>query len=445
MSGQSHVFHRRLNFPHPQAVRGEGIYIWDADGRRIIDASGGPILINIGHGVQQVVQAMAEQAGRIAYVHGTAFTTAALETHAEELASLVPLPDPRFYYLSSGSEAVETAAKFARQMQLARGEPTRELVIARWGSYHGATLGALALTGKPKMRTPFAPMFRDQPHIPPPYCYRCPFAATYPDCDLACARALETEILRQGPERVAAFLAEPVSGATLGAVVPPEGYWPLIRDICDRYGVMLIADEVMTGFGRTGRWFAAQHFDLWPDLMTMGKGVSGGYVPLSVTAMRGEDVESMRRAHGDFNHGGTYSHHAVAGAAALATLRYMQEHDLVAAADVRGSHLGRRLRQALEDLPIVGDVRGIGMMWGVEFVADRETKEPFPKSLHFSQRVCDLAFERGVFYYGGSGSVDGVRGDHLMVAPPFVATGEEIDRIVELLRETIVDVSEEVA
>jgi adenosylmethionine-8-amino-7-oxononanoate aminotransferase len=448
----SHVFYRRMAHPHPQAVRGEGIYLWDADGKRYIDASGGPILVNIGHGVKEVAQAIAEQAGNVAYVHATAFTTDALESHSERLAALVPVADPRFFYLTSGSEAVETALKFARQVQVARGKPTREVTISRWGSYHGATLGTLAVTGKPKMRTLFAPLFRDQPHIPPPYCYRCPFGhaqgkpfgATYPTCNLACAQALEAEIVRQGPDRVAAFVAEPVSGATLGAVVPPEGYWPLLRQICDRYDLLLIADEVMTGFGRTGRWFGVEHFGVQPDLMTMGKGAAGGYVPLSITAMRGEDVETIRQAHGDFIHGGTFSHHAVGAAAALATLDYLEQHDLVAAAATRGEYLGRRLHEALGESPCVGDVRGLGLMWGVEFVADRETRAPFPKELHFSRQVCDLAFERRVFFYVGSGCVDGVRGDHLMVAPPFVVTEAQIDAIVDVLRQAIDQVYREV-
>ena len=220
----SHVVHRRMTHPHPLAERGEGVYLWDTDGKRYIDASGGAAVVNIGHGVAEMAQAMAGQAADVAYVHGTMFTTNALETHSERLAARTPMTDPRFYYMSSGSEAVETAVKFARQVQVARGEPAREVVVSRWGAYHGATIGALALTGKPKMRTMFAPFFRDQPHIPSPYCYRCPFGTIYPTCDLACAQALEAEIIRQGPGRVAAFIGESVGGATLGAVAPPEGY-----------------------------------------------------------------------------------------------------------------------------------------------------------------------------------------------------------------------------
>jgi len=432
---------------YPVIERGEGVYLYDTAGRRYLDASGGPLVVNIGHGVAAVAKAMAAQARRVAYVHGSLFTTAALETYSARLAEKMPLPAPRFFYLSSGSEAVETALKFARQLQVARGEPTRDRVIARWGSYHGLTLGALAVSGKPAMRDLYAPLFRDMPHIPPPYCYRCPFAATYPACDLACARGLDAEIVRQGPDRVAAFIAEPVGGAALGAIVPPAGYWPLVREICDRYGVLLIADEVLTGFGRTGAWFAMTHFGVEPDVMALAKGAAGGYFPLSIMAARGADVETIRQAHGDFNHGGTFSHHAVGAAAALATLDYLEAHDLVARAATVGAHLGTRLRQGLADLPCVGDVRGIGMLWAVEFVANRETKAPYPAvarfSARFSARVTAAARELGVLLYPGHGGVDGVRGDHLMVAPPYVVTEEQIDTIVAALRAAVQQVARE--
>ncbi len=437
----SHVVYRHMAHPHPLAVRGEGVYLWDAEGRRYIDGSGGAAVVNIGHGVTEVVQAMAKQAASAAFVHGTMFTTDALETHSEQLAALVPMPEPRFFYMTSGSEAVETAIKFARQLQVARGEPTREVIISRWGSYHGGTLGALAVTGKPKMRTLFAPLFRDQPHIVPPYCYRCSFEATHPDCNLACAQALEAEILRQGPERVVAFIAESVGGATLGAVAPPEGYWPLVRQICDRYGVLLIADEVMAGFGRTGRWFAIEHFDVQPDVITMGKGVTGGYFPVSVTAVRGADVERIRKVHGDFVHGGTFSHHAVGAATGLAVLRYLQKNDLVTASAAKGKALGEKLSAALGELPCVGDVRGIGLLWGVEFVADRATKAPFPPAAHFARRVANVAFDNGLIVYPCAGCADGVAGDLVLVAPPFIITETQMDEIVRLLREAVLEVS----
>lgn len=438
---QGHVFYRKMAHHYPVIQRGEGVYLYDTEGRRYLDASGGPLVVNVGHGVGSIADAMAAQAHSIAYVHGNQFTTSAVEDLSERLAARVPIPDPRFFYLSSGSEAVETALKFVRQVQLARGELGRDRIASRWGSYHGMTLGALAASGKPSMRNLYATMFRDMPHIDPPYCYRCPFEATYPACDLACAQRLETEILRQGPERMAGFIAEPVSGATLGGVVPPNGYWPLIRAICDRYGLMLIADEVLSGFGRTGAWFAIEHFGVMPDIIALAKGACGGYFPLSIIGVRGADVEEVRQSYGDFNHGGTFSHHAVGAAAALATMDYLENHDLIAAGARLGAYLGHKLQASLADLDSVGDVRGIGMIWGVEFVADRETKAPYSVDAHFSDRVCERCMELGVLFYAGRGGVDGVHGDHLMVAPPYVVTVQQIDLVVETLRQAIQQVA----
>ncbi|MBM4467327.1 MAG: aminotransferase class III-fold pyridoxal phosphate-dependent enzyme, partial [Chloroflexi bacterium] len=419
---ESHVFYRRLGRAYPVAERGEGIYLYDAAGKRYLDASGGPVVVNIGHGVAEVVQAMAEQAGRVAYAHAEMFTTQVLEEYARALAEIVPLPDPRFFFLSSGSEAVETAIKFARQVQIDRGEPGRYMVISRWRSYHGTTLGALAVSGRAHLRQPFLPLMQDLPQIPPPYCYRCPWDQSYPGCDIDCAQALEAAVRLAGPENVAAFIAEPISGASLGAAAPPPEYWPLVREICDRYGLLLIADEVMTGFGRTGRWFAMQHWDVVPDVIVMAKGAAGGYFPLSITAVRGEWVEVIRKGHGDFVHGGTFSHHAVGAAAGLAVLRYLQKNDLVTASAVKGKALGEKLSAALGDLPCVGDVRGMGLMWGVEFVADRATKAPFPQAARFARRVADAAFDKGLIVYPGTGCADGVAGDLVMVAPPFIIT-----------------------
>jgi adenosylmethionine-8-amino-7-oxononanoate aminotransferase len=332
---------------------------------------------------------------------------------------------------------VETALKLARQAHVERGQPRRYLTISRWGSYHGTTLGALAVAGKPKMRRPFQPMLPEMPHIPPPYCYRCPFNLVYPSCEVRCADALTVEIKRTGAENVAAFIAESVSGATLGAVAPPAEYWPRIRQICDEYGLLLIADEVMAGFGRTGQWFAIQHWGVVPDLIAMGKGTTGGYFPLSVTAVRSEWADAIVSGSGDFVHGGTFSHHAVGAAAGLATLHYLREHGLVAAAAQKGELLGAKLRAALEGLPCVGDVRGIGLMWGVEFVADRASRAPFPPQSHFAQRVADTAFERGLIVYPSAGCADGVAGDLVMLGPPLIVTEEHMDEMVALLRQAI--------
>jgi len=436
-----HVFYRRMAHSYPVIDRGEGVYLYDTQGKRYLDASGGAVVAVLGHGLAEIAQVMAGQAGRAAYVHGTMFTSQALEEYANALAQVTPITDVRFFPLSSGSEAVETAIKVARQAQMADGYEQKHIVIGRWGSYHGTTLGALAVSGRPRMRKPYLPMIRDMPRIPPPYCFRCPFRLDHPDCDMACAHALEEIIRLMGPENVAAFIAEPISGASLGAAVPPPGYWPLVREICDRYSVLVIADEVMTGFGRTGRWFAIEQWDVSPDILVAAKGASGGYFPLSLTGVRGGLVESIRKRYGDFAHGGTFSHHAVGSAVGLAVLRYLQDKNLVAASAAKGDMLGEKLATALSGLPVVGDIRGEGLMWGVEFVADRQTKRPFRREDDFARRVADAAFEQGLIVYPSIGCVDGILGDLVMVAPPLTIGEAELDVLVTLLSNAIVAVS----
>jgi adenosylmethionine-8-amino-7-oxononanoate aminotransferase len=434
---QGHVFYRRMDYPRPVVARGEGVYLYDTDGRRYLDGSGGPVLVNIGHGVDEVVEALADQARQAAYVHATLFTSQAIEDYSDALAEVTPLPSPRFFYLCSGSEAVETAIKFARQVQVERGEPARYQVIGRWRSYHGTTLGALAVSGRPGLRALYLPLMHDMPHIPPPYCYRCPLGLRYPTCGIACATALEDQIKILGASTVAAFIAEPISGASLAAVVPPPEYWPLVREICDRYGLLLIDDEVMTGFGRAGRWFAIETWGVVPDVITLAKGAAGGYWPLSITAVKGEHVEVIRAGQGDFSHGGTFSHHAVGAAAGLATLHYIREHDLVAASAAKGERLKAKLQAALGEHPHVGDIRGQGLMLGLEFVADRATKQPFPVKARLARRLGDAAFERGLIIYPSQGTADGVSGDHTMIAPPFIIADEQMDDLVAILVEAL--------
>jgi adenosylmethionine-8-amino-7-oxononanoate aminotransferase len=427
-----HVFYRRMAHDHPLIVRGEGVYLYDSEGKSYLDGSGGALVANLGHGVAGIAQAMAEQASQAAYIHATMFTSEAIERYSESLAGIVPIPEAKFYFLSSGSEAVEGALKLARQIQVERGQPARHLVISRWQSYHGVTLGALAVTGKPKMRTLYSPMLRDMPHIPSPYCYRCPYELEHPGCQVRCAEALEEEIKCQGEGNVAAFIAEPVSGATLGGAVPPPDYWPRIKQICDRYNVLVIADEVLTGMGRTGKWFAVEHWDIQPDILTIGKGATGGYFPLAVLAARGELVDLIFESAGNFNHGGTFSHHAVGAAAGQAALELLQDGDLAAGVEEKGAYLEKALRASLSELGCVGDIRGMGLMWGVELVEDRETKRPFDSQKHVAQKVADEAFHNGLILYPGSGCVDGIAGDHFTIGPPFTITNEEIDKLVQI-------------
>jgi hypothetical protein len=425
------VFYRKMNHGRPQISHGDGLYLYDESGKQYIDGSGGPLVVNVGHGRSEIVQAMAEQAQKAAYVHALMFTSQPVEQLSAELAEVVPMPDARFFYLSSGSEVVEGAMKLARQIQQARGEDRRHLIIGRQQSYHGMTLGALAVSGRPGLRAPYLEMLHDMPHIAPPYPYRDPASGT------EAADRLEACILEQGAENVAGFIAEPISGAGLGAIVPPDDYWPRIRQTCDQYGVLLIADEVLVGLGRTGKWWGIEHWGVQPDILVTSKGLAGGYFPLGFIAAKHDDVELIRQKFGDWNHGGTFSHHAVGCAAALATLHIIEREGLVENSARMGALLGQLLREHLGDHANVGDIRGRGLFWGIELVQDRETKRPFPASDHLNWRIWERAFDLGLVVYHSQGCADGRDGDLIMLGPPLIVNQAQVREMVELLVEAI--------
>jgi len=438
----SHVFHRGRR-DRPVAARAEGSTIWAADGKRYIDAAGGAIVVGIGHGDVTVADAIRSQAATLAYAHGTQFTTEALERYADEVARVLPMDDARIYPVSGGSEAVETAVKLARTYHLARGEPARHKVIARWGSYHGNTIAALDLSGRPPLRRPYAPWLGRFPHVEPAYEYRCPIASHPHGCGEEHARLLDEVIRREGPETVAAFVAEPVVGATLASAVPTDDYWPAIERVCREHGVLLIADEVMTGFGRTGRWFATEHWGTRPDIVVAGKGAASGYFPLAFAACSGSMFDAISSA--GFVHGFTYSHHVVGAAAGLAVLARLRDGGLIDASASKGERLRTALREALADDPHVGDVRGLGLMIGIELVADRETKAPFPRSDRVTERVLEASRERGVLLYPSTGCANGTDGDAFMIGPPFVVTDSEMDEIVAVTVDAVASLSRQPA
>jgi hypothetical protein len=426
------VFGRRL----PVAVRASGATIWDAEGRAYLDGAGGAVVVGIGHGRAEVAAAMAAQAGRVAYAHGTAFTTEALEVYAVEVGEVLPLEAPAIYPVSGGSEAVETALKMVRAYHLARGESGRDVVLARRGSYHGNSLGALDLSGREPLRRPYAPWLGRFRHVSTPYPYRAGQRAAHAlGSGAELAAELDGVIREVGAGRVAAFVAEPVVGATLGAVVPPDDYWPEIADVCRRHGVLLVADEVMTGFGRTGRWFASDHWDLRPDLLVAAKGATSGYWPFGFAAASGPVYDAIAGA--GFVHGFTFSHSAVGAAVAREVLRILREEDLVAASAAKGERLRALLDERLGGHPHVGDVRGLGLMVGVELVADRATTEPFPRAQRRLEAVVAGAKERGLLAYSGTGSANGVDGDTVLLGPPFVTTDEELVAIADRLAAAI--------
>lgn len=426
----SHVFHRVLTRELPRAIRAEGVWIEDADGNRYLDGAGGAIVVNVGHGDRSLVEAMAAQSGATDYVHGTMFTTEALETYADDVAAVLPLDDARIYPVSGGSEAVETAMKLARSYHLARGEDSRSLVIGRAGSYHGNSLGALDVGGKEALKRPYSPWLGRFRQVSATYEYRCPNPAHPQACGAWLADELEAAIVEAGPGNVAAFIAEPVAGATLAAAVPTEDYWPAVAEVCRRHGVLVIADEVMTGFGRTGRWFGVDHWGVRPDILTTGKGSTSGYMPFGFAACSGEVFETVK-AHGAFVHGFTWSHNGVGAAVAHATLRRLREGDLVEASARQGERLLKDLTAELSASPIVGDVRGIGLMVGIELVADRSTKAPSPRAGQVTERVLAAGRELGLLLYSSTGHVDGRDGDLVMLGPPFTISDDECDLVVE--------------
>jgi len=433
---------RNLTALSPMLVQGEGIYLIDEEGRRYIDGSGGSSLVcNIGHGVKEIARVMAEQAGQLAYNPTHCSISRPFVELGTKLAARAPGNLTYVFFLNGGSEAVETSIKFARQYQLQKGQPSKFMVVSRWQSYHGNTMGALSVSGHTQRRRRHAPTLNQNCHIPPAYCYRCYFDLTYPECGLKCAKILETAIRQEGPENVSAFIAEPVVGASLGAVSAPVGYFEIIRRICDRYEVLFVADEVMTGFGRTGKNFAIEHWDAVPDIIATGKGMGSGYAPLGAVIMSPDILDLMVDRGADFVGGHTYSGHLLSCRVGTAVLDYMQHYRLVERAAERGNYLLEGL-QTLGDFKMVGDVRGKGLMAGIEFVEDKATKRPFAVELNVAKQVMDAAMEKGLIVFPGNGSVDGQMGDHILIGPPLIIEEKQIEEMVLILREAIEEVEQ---
>jgi adenosylmethionine-8-amino-7-oxononanoate aminotransferase len=423
-----------MAYPRPMIAHAEGVYLYDTDGKRYLDAAGGPLVINVGHGRTEVVQAMAEQAQTAAYTHAIMFTSQAAEDYAEALAKIVPLPNARFFPMTSGSEVVEAAIKLSRQIQMARGEQQRTHIISRQQSYHGMSLGALSASGRAGLRAPYLDMMKTGTHVSPPYTYRDTRTGE------EYAAELEQTILSLGAQNVAAFLAEPISGASLGGALPPADYWGSVRAVCDRYGVLWIADEVLVGFGRTGKWWGHQHWNATPDIIVTSKGAAGGYFPLGWVAAKGSDVDLISKTLGDFNHGGTFSHHPVGMAAGLAVLGILQREQLVENAARVGAYLGEQLHAQLDQHSHVGNIRGRGLFWGIEWVQDKASKQPFDVSRKLAPTLWQAAFEHGVSLYYSQGCADGKHGDLILIGPPLIAQPSHIDEILTALQLAMADV-----
>jgi adenosylmethionine-8-amino-7-oxononanoate aminotransferase len=486
-SPRSAVLRRSFKKDFPAAVRAEGVYLWDSNNKKYLDFSGSAAVNFIGHGVQKISAAMAAQAAKLEFVHTSQFTTPVAEAYAEELLAFAGenFRGGAVYITSGGSESIETALKLARQYQVEIGESRRHQILSRKQSYHGSTLGALSVSGNQRRREIYLPMIREFAHVGMPYCYRCAFdcADSCRNCGQQYAAELEHAIAATSGE-AAAFIFEPLSGATLGAVVPPPGYLQSVAEICRRHGVLVIADEVMTGMGRTGRNFAVEHWlgqnaleknrneknasgansDLAPDILVTAKGLSSGYAPLGAVIASKKVIDAIAAGSGAFLHGFTYNAHPISLAAGRAVLQHLQSSNLIAAAassvsgtaaahlkqalgslrdndprgaDLRGADRRSDARHRSDASSVIGDVRGLGLLWAIEFVADQKSKRPFAPELNFAGRAASAAMNRGLLVYPMQGCVDGISGDHILLAPPAVITKEEITWSVTQLRAAV--------
>ncbi len=434
----SYVFHRNPRHQYPTAVAGDGAYLIDADGKRYLDGSCGAAVSCLGHSDREIRQAIKQQLDRLAFAHTSFFTNEPMEALAEDLIRHAPSGMARVYFVSGGSEAMEAALKLARQYFVEIGEPDRRHVIARRQSYHGNTLGALSAGGNLWRRKQFEPLLVDVTHVSPCYAYR---GKQPGETDEAYGKRLvaelEAEIGRLGPRNVIAFVAETVVGATLGAVPPVPGYLPAIRELCDRHGILLILDEVMCGMGRTGTLYACEEEEIAPDLIAIAKGLGAGYQPIGALLASGKVYDAIVHGSGFFQHGHTYIGHPAACAAGLAVQRALRDRSLLPQVQRLGRSLEARLRVRFGDHPHVGDVRGRGLFWGVELVADRATRAPFDPGQRVHAKVKQQAMEKGLLCYPMGGTVDGARGDHVLVAPPFIVTEGQLDELVDKLSRAV--------
>ena len=436
-----YTVHRDWRWEFPVIERAEGIYLFDTDGRRYIDAAGGSaVVVTLGYDTKEIPEAMYRQAGKFSFYPTHLFTNAPTLELGRRVVELVPQGmrgNSKVWFSCTGTDATDDAVRLVRQHFVEKGEDSKQLVICRWQAFHGNCLSVAGYSGHTFRRKIFTPMFVNMPHIPPAYCYRCPFDSTHPRCGLKCAKALETAILQHGPEYVAAFIAEPVVGASLGGVPAPEGYFEIIRQICDKYNVLFIADEVMTGWGRTGKMFGIEHWGVAPDIIATAKGMSSGYTALAAIIAQNRVWEPLIANNSPFRAGHTLGANAVSSAGGLAVIDYLLKQNLVDNSARMGEYFLGRLKEKLLPLPIIGDVRGKGLMLGFEIVKDKAAKTPFQPAMQMSRKLQDEAFRRGLVIYACTGSLHGDSGDMILLAPPLIITKEQIDEVVDILKEAI--------
>ncbi|MEH7121117.1 aminotransferase class III-fold pyridoxal phosphate-dependent enzyme [Neobacillus vireti] len=439
---KDYVFHRDLKKEYPIITHGAGSYLIDENGKKYLDACSGAVAANLGHGIPSIGEAMADQAKKAAFVHTMRFETKALHQLAETIGKMAPDHLNKVYFTTGGSEANESAMKLARQFHRDAGKPQKHIVIGRWQSYHGNTIGSLSAGGDVKRRHAYTPNLLNYAHVYSPYCHRCPFDRQHDDClsnqNWTCVTDLERTILELGPENVSAFIAEPIVGSQQGAVPPPAGYFEKVRELCDQYEIILIIDEVMTGFGRTGTHFATEQIGITPDIITFGKGVSAGYAPLAGMIVHDRLIDGLiQNSDGKFIHGYTYSGHPVAVAAGLAALDIYKREAVLDNVIKQGDYLFNRLFELKQKHTYIADVRGRGLLIGIELVRDRELDLLFDPSEKAAEKLNGIAMDLGAVFYPGAGSIDGTKGEHLIVSPPLNVTKKEIDEILRILDESL--------
>lgn len=442
---EHHFFARDLIRDYPLAIRGEGVWVFDGDGKKYMDACAGANVSGIGHGVREIGEAMARQAAEMAYTPPLHFLNQPTLDLCERLSARAPQGYSRVMLCSSGSEAIENAMKIARQYHVYQSRASRFRMISRWQGFHGNTLAADAVGGSTSRRSISGPMLIDVTHIVPPNCYRCAFSLSYPDCGILCAKDLQRVIIQDGPENVSAFVCETVVGAAAGGVTPVPEYYPMIREICDQYDVVWIADEIMAGVGRTGTFLAIEHWNVKPDIVVLAKGLSCGYAPLSAILVSDKVFKAFSDSRSPYIGGHTYNAHPVTAAAGLAVLDYLDKHGVIEGVQEKGLQLESGLRSIADRQVLVGDVRGLGLMWGLEFVKNKNTREPFPVEHNVAFRVVDRAMQNGLVVYPvRGGCADGERGDGVLICPPLTINSKEIEFLIRTLDETITEVTSEV-
>lgn len=434
-----HIFFRSAGDVNPTISHADGIYCFDTEGKRYIDGMGGVGVVSIGHGVKEIQHAALQQMAKVSFAHPFHWKNEPHMELTEKIARMTPPGLTKVFMCSGGSEATETALKMARQYHLESGRPSKYKVVSRWSSFHGNTLGALSMTGMSSRREPFIPLLQPFPHIAACNCYHCPFHQTYPQCGLSCAHDLETAIRREGADSIAAFIAEPIVGAAGGALTAPPEYFRIIREICDRYDILFIVDEVITGFGRTGRNFGIDHWEVVPDIICTGKGLSSGYAPLGAV-IASERVFAAFQAGKGFSHGYTFGGNPLSCAVGCAVLEHLDRHRLIERVARLGPYFFEKAAAELDGLDIVGEIRGKGFFMGVELVADKARRTPFPTAAKVSKKIADAAFSGGLITGAGGGGIDGILGDHINLAPPFICSEADLDEIIEILRASIVSV-----